>query len=216
MQINKLNPKLLLQVFCFVAILCFYQTNEAQSGRHIPNPSPTPSSIQPTATTETTPSEKNEPTEKIEYLLIVGEVQNDDSYSETSQLNRTLDYCLKTLKNQPNLKLKAEVGGKMNFKAAQEAAKKGKNVYILWIGFAMENLGKGKTQVSYANFTILNPEDAKKLFTGRVDSKMLSKNGGVNGTRFPPSNQSISETSQMENVGKEIIYRLLRWGWLSD
>jgi hypothetical protein len=212
MRFEKFSLRFLFLLISFATmIFCFYQPVSAQSGRRTPKPSSTPSSIQPATTTEPSPStEKTEPSEKIEYLLIVGEVQNDDSYSDTLMLNSTLNYCLQKLKNQPNLKLKAEVGGKMNFKEAQEAAKKGENIYILWISFVMENLGKGKIQVNYANFSILKPESAEKLFKGRIDSEKFSKNGGV--TR---AKRSKSEVAEIGHVGEEIIYRLLRWGWLT-
>lgn len=210
MQINKFNTKLLLLIFCAAAILCFYQSVAAQSGRRLPKSTPILQPVQPSVTTEIVNSdETKEQPEKIEYLLIVGEILNDDSYSDFL-LNSTLDYCLRKLESQPNLKVKSEVGGKMNFKQAQERAKKGNNVYILWIGFALKNLGNGKTQVDYANFSILKSNSAQKLFTGRIDPEKLSKNGGVRGAKQP-----ASEAAQIDNIGEEIIYRLLRWGWLN-
>jgi hypothetical protein len=211
MQEDKFIWRCLKSMYPFLLILCAVLSASAQSGRRLPKPTPTP----PVVTELKTSAEKNEPSVKIEHLLIVGEIQDNDSYSETTKLNWTLDYCLTELERQPNLSLKAQVGGKMNFKEAQNIAKKGKNVYVLWIGFVLENIGNGKTQVNYANFTILKPESAKKLFTGRIDPKMVAKNGGVMGIPSG-SKQSISEASQMGNVGREIIYRMLRWGWLSD
>ena len=211
MRINKPNLKLFLSILFVAAILCFCQSASAQSGRRLPKPAPILQAVQPSVTTETANSdETKEQPEKIEYLLIVGDIQNDDSYSDTILLNSTLDYCSRKLENQPSLKLKVEAGGRANFKEAQERAKKVKNVYILWIDFVLENLGKGKTQVKYANFTILEPKSAQKLFTGRIDPEKLSKNGGVRGAK-----QSASEAAQIDNIGEEIIYRLLRWGWLN-
>lgn len=209
MKSNRFNliKNQLLLIFVAITICCFCNSVTAQSGRRLPKLTPTPVVTE----TKTPPSEKNILAEKIEYLIIVGEVQNDDSNSDTVLLGSTLNYCLRQLELQPNLKIKANVGGKMDFKEAQDKAKKEKNVHILWIGFTLENLGKGKTQVKYANFTILNPESAEKLFIGRVDSKMLSENGGVSKIKKP-----IDEAAKIHNIGEEIINRLLCWGWLSN
>lgn len=198
--------KLFLLIFSLTVTFCFPQSLPAQSGRRPPKP---PLVLQPVQLPLVKEDGTNKQTEKIEYLLLVGEVQNEDSYLDTLMLTSALDSCLRILKNQPKLKLKAESGGKMNFRQAQDLAKDGKNIYILWIGFALENLGRGKTQVNHADFTILKPDTAEKLFTGRIDSEKLSKNGGVMQTK-----KSISEAANIGNISEEIIYRLLRWGWL--
>ena len=206
MKINRFNLKLSSAIFCLAAIFCFSQLAAAQSGRRLPKQVPSP---QLPAAAPTTSSNDETPI-KIEHLLIAGEIQDYDSYEYSIYLSTALDYCLSLLKRQPNLKLKAEVGGKMNFKEAQEIAKKTTNTHILWIGFVMENLGNGNTPVKYANFTILKPKTGEKLFIGRVDPEKVANNGGVMGT------PSGSKQSGTHDVSQEIIYRMLRWGWLSN
>lgn len=204
-------PKLFLPIFFLVGILCFYQSVTAQSGRRPPKQTPSPQS--PVATS--TPSENDELPVKIENLLIVGEIQDNYNYTDTMSLNYILENCVDLLKRQSNLTFKTANGGVMDFKKAQDIAKKASNLHILWIGFALKKDDKGKQVVNYANYSILSPKTAKKLFTGRIDPEKLANNGGVLGIPNIPK-QSINDVNNMRNIGTEIVYRMLRWGWLSD
>ncbi len=204
----KKKNKFLL-IFCAFAVLCFYQSGIAQSGRR---PKPTPIPIPQTIAEKSTPNSKEiRPPVKIESLLIVGEVHDDYWYSTSDPLGLTLKQSVKQLESHPKLTVKASNGGKMNFKEAQDRAKSETEIYVLWLGFVMK---KGDSaSVDYVEYAILKPESAKKVTTGRINPESLSKLKGVLGI---PSTKLLKEVYPLKYVARGLIYKLIDEGWLNN
>lgn len=204
-------------IFCVIAGFCLSHSTFAQSGRRLPktNPTPqtTPTAVKPEKTTP--PPEEIKPTERISQLLIAGEMQESSwSWSSKNYLKNMIDNYLDEIKRHRSLQINAINGGKMNFKDAKERAKKETDTYILWMGFAITNGSYGGDRLDYIEYTILKPQTGKSLISGRITAADIAKMQKVMG--IPTNSKSMSASTDMQFVGRNLIDKLINLGWISN
>lgn len=211
------NHQLPLLIFCVIAVFFFSHLVSAQSGRRLPKTNPTP---QPTSATvkpekpAPTP-EEIKPAERISELLIAGEMQKSSwSWSSKNYLKKMIDNYLDEIKRHPNLQVTASNGGKMSFNEAKERAKKEPDTHILWMGFAITNGSYGGDRLDYIEYTILKPQTGKSLTSGRITAADIAKMQKVLG--IPVSSKSMSASTDMQFVGRNLIEKLINLGWISN
>lgn len=220
MHSNK--SKLFLLIFCAAAILCFYQSAVAQSGRRLSKPTPTPQPSPPTAAPKTAikpassePADEAEATKpddvQIKSILISGEIQHTNRFFRSTYLGSTLKETVETLKKMRPA-MEATKGEKLTFTEAQAKAKKETDVYILWLGFAVTNDAWGNNFIQFVEYAVLIPETGKRLTYGRVK---LGESTFVNkGSVLQLPKQCPYDLSYLKITAREIVYRLQRYGWL--
>jgi hypothetical protein len=208
---NKLDIFGFKLLFYIAVILCFSQLVSAQSGRRLKQPTPTPtpvSEVKPTVS-----DEENQPSEKIETLILAGEIQENAFYVKSNYIDAAIKECQFYLEFPVKLKLKTEKGGKMNLKEAKERAEKETDAHVLWIGFVMKDDSYGKSNVDYVEYIVLKPKSGKKLTFGRITAQSINRQRGIIG--LPNTSKRATELSQIREFSRELMGILIKGGWLT-
>jgi hypothetical protein len=204
--------KRFLLIFCIAAVLCFYHLTEAQSGRRITQSVPTP--IPKAETKMPNSSEENQPSEKIESLILTGETQDDSAYSKSNYADSALKECLYYLEFFPKLTVKASKGGQMSLKEAKERAEKETDAYVLWMGFVSKSDGYINQNVAYVEYIVLKPKTGKKLTSGRITPESLARQRSMIG--LPSASKRSSEIHQIDEFARAVMDVLIHGGWLTS
>jgi hypothetical protein len=217
MRFNKFtfslfNNRLFELLFCVTTVLCVSQFVSAQSGRRSTQPTPTPT---PKVEAKTPNSiEENQPTEKIESLILTGETQDDSAYSKSNYADAALKECLNYLEFFPKLTVKVSKGGKMSLKEAKERAIKETDAYVLWMVFVSRSDGYINENVAYVEYIVLKPKTGKKLTLGRITPESLARQRSIIG--LPKTSKRSSEIHQIREFARAVMDVLIHGGWLTS
>lgn len=216
----KLSEKRRRYLFpvCVLLVFCFCLSAAAQSGRRNKNAAPTPTPV-PTAVAETkSDSQPVEPSARISSIVVFGELQQDNRFYRSNELDRALKEFVRTFEERtlPPRLLSLEVakGGKLNFTEAKERAKKETNTYVLWIGFVGETASCGDMVITRIDYALLTPQTGKALTQAQIvpgqSNPVLT--GSV--LRLPSVHKHADSRQQMREGARAIAARLVTGGWL--
>lgn len=209
---------------CLLAIFCFYQATDAQSGRRS---NKTGGSInknggatQQAPPVETKPAETEkeapmgETPRRIASMTVVGEVQHNFTYNKSNYIDVALKECIDALQTSKILTLMTRGSGKMTYAEAKETAEKESDTYILWLGFALQMTGSGNGYIESVQYALLSPQTGKVVTRGEIEAKpnqTLATGGVIN---LPNGRQRTDELIQMKDGARQVAAILMRGGWL--
>jgi hypothetical protein len=219
MFIFSKNTRCRFFFLCILAILYFYQTDAAQSGRR---PTKKPAAIERTApssetlqTNAGTESAEIGAPERISSLLVVGKVQHDFSYYKSNDADNALKEFIRFLKFTSRTTAQVVRGGNLSYAEAREQAKNEADAYTLWLGFSAKEDGYGNIYIDSVQYAVIKPKTAKILTRGEVKpgENQIGNSGGV--LRSPTARRSPTRAlSEMKNAARQIAAILARGGWL--
>lgn len=212
LNLSEKRHRYLLPV-CVLLFFCFCLPAAAQSGRRNKNAAPSPTPVPATAA-ET----KSDPLVRVSSIIVFGELQQDNRFYRSNELDRALKEFVRTFKERPLPRrlssLDVAKGGKLSFTEAKERAKKETETYVLWIGFVGETASCGDMVITRIDYALLVPQIGKALTHGQIvpgqSNPLLT--GSV--LRLPSVHKHADSRQQMREGARTIAARLVTGGWL--
>jgi hypothetical protein len=197
--------------FWVAAILCFYQTTAAQSGR---KPKKDSVSIEQKTPLESnrTESEETDAPVKISSLKIVGEVQHNFDYYKSNDLDAAVKEFISFSKFISKSVPEMTKGGKMTYSEAKKQAEKETETFTLWLGFSAKDDGYGNMFIESVQYAVIQPKTAKILTRGEVKPGQNQ----IDMTQIPTVRRRhrAGSLSEIKNSVRQIASILVRGGWL--
>jgi hypothetical protein len=170
---TKFNKLFLFRLFICISFSVSLISINAQSGRRISNPPPTP---KPEATPEPTPTPKPKEDIKPEYSIIVVSNVRGSMNTNSTFRNPENAYSWVLERMRSSAHLAVQYGGESNLKKAAEMAKSSTESYVLLLELSDDNFARptmGNTTVAqgtfWLDFSLFSPTTGKSKMRGRAD-----------------------------------------------
>jgi len=186
-----------------MAMFCFAQASQAQSGRRAKSAPSPPTPIAEEPKTEPTPSTSDTKPDARTRVIVGNDKFGSTNFVLDSYAHVALQACVDRINETKSLD--ARGGSDMSRKDAIDRAKKG-DAYVLLLEVRDEQDGQGDISIGYY---VYMPETAKILTSGRIYLGMKGVSKGGVGVGVPSVSRQLPLQYQMKAGGREVGDRVV-------